>query len=51
MVLYSSIVGVIVKEKRRIRKDKIVILGSIIFLGGLFINYVARFIYFYIKLK
>ena len=49
MVLYSSIVGVAMKTK--IKKDKIFILCSIIFLGALFINYVARLIYFYIKMK
>lgn len=51
MVLYSSIVGVNMKEKRKIKKDKVFILCSIIFLGGLFINYVARLIYFYIKMR
>ena len=51
MVLYSSIVGVNMKEKRKIKKDKVFILCSIVFLGGLFINYVARLIYFYIKMK
>ncbi len=39
------------KEKRKLKKDKIFILCSIIFLGGLFINYLGRFIYFYIKMK
>lgn len=39
------------KEKRKIKKDKIFILCSILFLGALFINYVSRLIYFYIKLK
>lgn len=51
MVSYSSIVGVNMKEKRKIKKDKIFILCSVIFLGGLFINYVARLIYFYIKIR
>ena len=51
MVLYFSIVGVNMKEKRKIKKDKIFILCSIIFLGSLFITYVGRLIYFYIKMK
>lgn len=36
---------------KKLRKDKIFIFSSIIFLGGLFINYVVRLVYFYIKLK
>lgn len=39
------------KKERKIKKDKIFIFCSIIFLGGLIINYVARLIYFYIKIK
>ena len=51
MVLYSSIVGVRMKEKRKLRIDKIFILCSVIFLSCLVVNYVGRLIYFYIKLK
>lgn len=38
-------------KKLKIKKDKLFIISSIIFLSGLFINYVVRLIYFYINIK
>lgn len=38
-------------KKTKIKKDKIFIFSSVLFLGGLFINYVVRLIYFYFSIK
>lgn len=38
-------------KKVKIKKDKIFMFVSAIFLGGLFLNYVVRFVYFYISMK
>lgn len=38
-------------KKLKIKKDKVFIFSSILFLGGLFIIYVTRLVYFYIKVK